>query len=133
MNKTTASKLFTSLVGLTALGVLLQGLWAGLFLRGEGRDPDWVDVHGTGAHITTGLGVVTAVVAAVWLRDRRPLLVGSIALAVLLLLESYLGGEITDSGKDDLTAVHVPLALAIMSLTVWLSLKAVQLRRSRNT
>jgi hypothetical protein len=43
---------------------------------------------------------------------------------VLLVVEAYLGGLIRDDGKDSLTAVHVPLALALMALAVWLPLRA---------
>ena len=38
--------------------------------------------------------------------------------------EAYLGGLIRDAGKDTLTAVHVPLAMALMGLAVWLPLRA---------
>jgi heme A synthase len=84
-----------------------------------------------GAHAATLLALLAAVVAIVKLRARRPLVVGSVVLALLLLLESFLGGLIRDERADTLTAVHVPLAMAIMAVTVWLSLKAVQLRRRR--
>jgi hypothetical protein len=127
-----ASKVFTSFVGLTALGVLLQGVWAGLFLRGETRDMDWVDIHGIGGDATTLFALLATITAVGWLRSRRPLLVGSVLLLVLLIAEAVLGRQITDNAEDDLTAVHVPLALVIMSLTVWLSVKAVQLRRAGN-
>ena len=45
-------------------------------------------------------------------------------LLVLLVVESYLGGEIVDHGKDSLTAVHVPLAMLIMAVAVWLPLRS---------
>jgi hypothetical protein len=117
--------LFASLAGVLALIVLLQGVFAGVFLEHDGaRDASasWIDAHAWGAHIGTVLAVVVAVYAAVRLRARRDLLIGSIALAVLFLAESYLGGAIRDDGKDTLTAVHVPLALGIMGLAVWLPL-----------
>ena len=41
-----------------------------------------------------------------------------------MALEAYLGGLIRDDGKDALTAVHVPLAMAIMAVSVWLPLRA---------
>jgi hypothetical protein len=129
-----AGKLFTSLVGLTALLVLLQGAFAGVFLEHDGRrdrSASWIDAHAMGAHAATLLALLAAVVAIVKLRARRPLVVGSVVLALLLLLESFLGGLIRDERADTLTAVHVPLAMAIMAVTVWLSLKAVQLRRRR--
>jgi hypothetical protein len=53
-------------------------------------------------------------------------MIGSATLVVLLAFESYLGGLIRDQGKDTLTAVHVPLALAIMALAVWLPVRSRQ-------
>jgi hypothetical protein len=91
--------LFSVLVGLCALAVLLQGLWAGIFLEHDGqRDAasSWIDLHARGAD-----------------------------LAILLAIgASYLGGVIRDQGKDVLTAVHVPLAVALMALVGWLPLRA---------
>lgn len=55
------------------------------------------------------------------------LLVGSAALFVLLLVESYLGGLIGDS--PDLEALHFPLALALIGLAVWLPTRARRLTR----
>ena len=67
-----------------------------------------------------------ALYAVVRLRDRKDLLVGSIALAVLFLGEAYIGGAIRDSGKDGWTAVHIPIAFAITALVVWLPLRAAR-------
>ena len=41
---------------------------------------------------------------------------------LLLLVESYVGGEIGD--RPWLTAVHFPLAMALVGLAVWLPLRA---------
>jgi hypothetical protein len=118
---------FGALTGLIAVVVLLQGLWAGIFLEKDGeRDAasGWIDVHAWGAHVATALAVV-AFAYAVWkLRSRRDLLVGSLLLLVVVVVESYIGGLIRDQGKDTLTAVHVPLAMATMGLVVWLPLRA---------
>jgi hypothetical protein len=62
-------------------------------------------------------------------RQRNPLfsvLIGLAALAVLLVVEVYLGGLIRDKGQDGLTAVHIPLAMALMALVVCLSLRATR-------
>jgi heme A synthase len=67
---------------------------------------------------------VALVIAWVKLRDRRDLLLGSTALVVLLVLESYIGGLIADDSQDSLTAIHVPLAMATMAVAVWLPLRA---------
>jgi hypothetical protein len=124
---TSSTSVFGALTGLTAVVVLLQGLWAGIFLEHDGkRDAasSWIDVHAWGAHIATALAVLT-VAWAVWkLRSRTDLLVGSILLLVVIVVESYIGGLIVDKSKDTLTAVHVPLAMITMGLVVWLPLRA---------
>lgn len=43
---------------------------------------------------------------------------------MLLVLEIYLGGLIRDGGQDSLTAVHIPLVMALMGLVVRLPLRA---------
>ena len=116
--------IYQVLIGLAALGVLLQGLWAGIFLEGEHRPDKWVNVHARGAEVTIGITVVAFVAAVIWLRHRRDLLIGTAVLAVVLVVEAYLGGRITDEGNDTLTAVHVPLAMVLMGLAIWLPLRA---------
>jgi hypothetical protein len=123
---TSRSRLFSALIGLAALAVLLQGLWAGLFLQHDGkRDAasSWIDVHARGAEVAIVLAAAATVTAFVKLRSRRDLWGGAAVLTVLLVLESYLGGLIRDQGKDTLTAVHVPLAMAIVALAVWLPVR----------
>jgi heme A synthase len=123
------SGLFTILVGLASLGVLLQGLWAGIFIRpGQAFDGTWVTVHARGAEVTIALALAAAVVAFLWLRPRRDLVIGSAALVVLLAFEAFIGGEVYDN--QWLTAVHIPLALALMGLAVWLPLRARSARRA---
>jgi hypothetical protein len=120
---------FSTLIGLSALAVLLQGLWAGIFLQHDGQRDDasgWIDVHARGADIAILLAAAATIVAFVRLRPRKDLWVGSAALTALLVLESYIGGLIRDDGKDVLTAVHVPIAMALMALVVWLPLRARQ-------
>jgi ABC-type Na+ efflux pump permease subunit len=122
-----ASVVFAVLVGLVALAVLLQGLWAGIFLQHDGHRDDadsWIEVHALGGEVALVLAALATAWALWRLRARRELWLGSLALTVLLVVEAYLGGLIRDDGKDTLTAVHVPLALAIMALAVWLPLRA---------
>jgi len=123
----TSRKVFSATAGLCALAVLLQGLWAGIFLEHDGQRDDagsWIDVHARGGEVALVLAVL-ATGYAIWkLRDRKDLIVGAAALALLLLVESYLGGLIRDSGRDTLTAVHVPLGMAILAVAVWLPLRA---------
>jgi Cytochrome oxidase assembly protein. len=122
-------RLFGTLIGLAALAVLVQGLWAGIFLEHDGeRDAagKWINVHARGAEVALALAALATVVAFVKLRQRKDLWIGSAALTVLIVLESYLGGLIRDQSKDTLTAVHVPLAMALMGLAVWLPFQATR-------
>ena len=122
-----ASVVFAVLVGLAALAVLLQGLWAGIFLQHDGHRDDagsWIEVHALGGEVALALAALATAWALWRLRAQPELWLGSLALTVLLVLEAYLGGLISDDGKDSLTAVHVPLALALMALAVWLPLRA---------
>ena len=114
---------WSALIGLTTLGVLLQGLWAGLFLRrGAGGHSTWVAVHQHGGETTVLLALLATVAALVWLRHRRDLLIGTALLLVLLVVELVLGYTIGDSSSA--VALHVPLALLIMGLAVWLPVTA---------
>lgn len=124
---TERSTLFTVVIGLAALAILLQGLWAGIFLEHDGaRDAasSWIDLHAMGGYVAIGLAALATVLGLVQLRARRDLWIGSLVLTALLVLEVYLGGLIRDAGQDTLTAVHVPFALAIMALAVSLLLRA---------
>jgi len=128
----TRNTLFNVLLGLTALAVLLQALWAGIFLQHDGeRDAasNWIDVHARGSEITIVLALLATVVAMIKLRHRKDLWIGTAALTELLVLESYLGGLIRDNSKDGLTVVHIPLGMAIMALAVWIPMRA-RTRRS---
>ena len=127
----TPDPLFAALTGVTALAVALQFVFAGVFLRYDGKrdaSSSWIDAHAWGAHIGTVAAVAAALYAIARLRHRKDLLVGSVALAGLFLVEAYIGGAIRDSGKDSWTAVHVPIAFLLTVLVVWLPLRA---RRSR--
>ena len=116
---------YTAIIGVAAVLVLLQAVWAGLFIReGEDYRDNWVEIHARGADLAIILGIVAFVVLVVKLRSRRDLLIGTAAFVVALVLEAYLGGLIGDSPA--LTVVHFPLAMAIMGLSVWLPLRAVR-------
>jgi hypothetical protein len=110
---------WSALVGLATLGVLLQGLWAGLFLRRDVDGHSWFSVHQHGGEATVTLAALAMIAAVVWLRHRRDLLVGTALFLVLLVVEYFLGRA---GGAS--VAVHVPLALLIMGLAVWLPLAA---------
>jgi hypothetical protein len=119
---TTSTKphpLWSALIGLTTLGVLLQGLWAGLFLRRDTDGGTWVAVHQHGGEATVTLALLATIAAALWLRHRSDLLGGTVLLLVLLVVEYFLGRAGGGS-----VAVHVPLALLIMGVAVWLPVAA---------
>jgi hypothetical protein len=130
--RTARDPLYASVIGLTSLVILLQGLWAGLFIR-EGKDFDatsaqsnWVEVHDWGARTAIVLAFASFVVAVWRLRIRKDLVVGTGALLLLLLVEAYIGGEIGDHGSWP--TVHIPLAMGLMGLSVWLPSRAVRSR-----
>ncbi|MCU1602257.1 MAG: hypothetical protein JWO22_2966 [Frankiales bacterium] len=123
----TRDPLFSALTGVIALVVLMQFVFAGVFLRYDGKRDDsssWIDAHAMGAHIGTVLAVIAAVYAVVRLRARKDLLIGSVLLAVLFLVESYIGGAIRDDGKDSWTAIHIPIAFLLTAVVVWLPMRA---------
>jgi hypothetical protein len=122
------SPLYSALVGLAALGVLLQGVWAGLFIREDQHYVSrWVAVHSLDGQVTAALALVATVVAFVQLRARRDLVLGTAVLTLLLVAEIGLGASL--DAAPGLLALHIPLALAIMALAVWLPLRARAGRR----
>jgi ABC-type uncharacterized transport system permease subunit len=122
---------FAALTSLAGLAVLLQGVWAGLFIEYADR-PDhghgWLDVHARGGEIACLLALLATAWALFRLRDRRELLIGAAALTVLLVLVAYVGGLITDDSKDVLIPLHIPLALLAFGLTVGLAARALLAR-----
>ena len=122
---------FVRLVGLTAVGVLLQAVTAGVFVGQDGRD-SWINAHGVIADVTWVLALVTAVYALRRVRPtgHRRLWIGSALLFVLALAQTGIGHLITDAGMDGLIVVHVPLAMLIFGLAAWLSHAAVTARRA---
>ena len=114
---------FSALTGLAGLVVLLQGLWAGIFVKEHQDYPHtWIVVHSVGAKVAFALAVLAAVLAFWKLRPRRDLWIGGTAFALLILLESYVGGLIGQ--HQSLTALHFPLAMALVGLAVWLPIRA---------
>ena len=127
----TAATSYLVLVELAGLAVLLQGLWAGIFLETDGARDEasrWIDVHARGADVAISLAALATVVAFFWLRDQADLWIVGALLTTLMLTESYLGGLIRDDSQDALTAVHVPLAMIITSLVAYLIFRALRTR-----
>jgi hypothetical protein len=115
---------YSALIGVAAFAILLQGLWAGLFIGHQGEG--WVEVHAVGGEVAIASAAAASLLVIWKLRSRRDLLIGTLLVTVLLVLEAYLGGLIADEHQDALTAVHVPLAMALISLAVWLPLRATR-------
>lgn len=121
---------FAALIGLTSLAILLQGIFAGVFIE-PGAHSGWLNAHDVNADIASALSIVTAVYAVVWLRAAaRSLAIGAVVLAALVIALTAIGHAIANSGDTGLTPVHVPLALLAFGLTIWLSVKARSLRRA---
>jgi hypothetical protein len=124
---------FAALTGLTSLAILLQGVFAGEFINRTNHG-GWLSAHDVNADVVVVLAVVTAVYAVVSLRAAaRPLVIGSIVLAVLVVAQVGIGHAITDGNDDGLLVVHVPLALLVFGLTIWLSVGARVMRRGAST
>ena len=114
---------YTVVVAVTSLVVLLQGLWAGLFVHeGEGYQDTWVQVHDLGAKLSIALALTALVVAVVKLRSRRDLIIGTAVFLVLLAVEGHLGSLI--GGSPAVTAIHFPLGMGLMGLAVWLPFRS---------
>lgn len=114
-----------ALIWILAAGVVLQGLWAGVFLQHDwrgGESAAWVDVHARTGELIILVAGATTVLAYRRLPDRRTIYRASAALTGLLVLEAFLGGLIRDHNIWWLTAVHIPLAMVLVWLTVKLAL-----------
>lgn len=110
------SKVLGMILGIAALLILLQGVWAGVFMNKKGSaHQSWVDIHGHMGEATALVAVIAFVWALVKLRDRRDVLIGTAAFAVVVIATVAVGM----AGKGGLV-VHLPLALCAMGLAVWL-------------
>ncbi|MFI6742766.1 hypothetical protein ACIBI9_58575 [Nonomuraea sp. NPDC050451] len=102
---------FKAVVVLNTLSVLAQAVTAGQLMSGGG-----VGTHIMGAVTMHVLGLVQLVSAVLLWRPGRgagwPALV-SLAVLLLGLVQSAVGGK-------GVVAVHVPLAMALFGLSVWL-------------
>jgi hypothetical protein len=121
---------FAVLVGLVSFAVLLQAVVAGIFVNQEGRD-SWVEVHGVIADVTWVTALAAAIVGFRHVRHSHPRLwLASAALFVFALAQTGIGHLMTDGGMDGLAVVHVPLAMLIFGLALWLALAVVRNRRT---
>jgi hypothetical protein len=118
---------FAGLAGLTSLAIMFQALSAGAFESGHGG---WLNAHHAVGVVTAVFAVLTAVFGIARLRKVAPKLVrGSVALAVVAVVQVGLGHAVTH-GHSSLLILHIPLALSLFGLTVWLSISSRALRRT---
>ena len=121
---------YAALVGLVSLAIVLQGIFAGVFIE-PGSHSGALNAHNVNADVALGLAIVAAGYAIAFLRDAAPaLVIRSVVLVALLIALVAIGHAITGSGDNSLTPVHVPLALFAFGLTIWLSVRARSLRKA---
>lgn len=117
------SRLYNSVIGLAGLGILLQGVWAGLFIHEkEEFHQRWVDVHSVGGTVIAVLALIAVIIALVQLRPRRDIVAMTIVFFLLVVAEVLIGGLIGDT--PGLAALHIPLALFLMGMVAVLSFRA---------
>jgi uncharacterized membrane protein YhaH (DUF805 family) len=121
--------MFSILNGLTLLGVLLQAVWAGEFIDRAGHEA-WITVHEIGAFVVVALALATALATVTLRRTHSTLTLGALALFVLIVVQTGLGETITRAGATTLIVAHVPIAILIFGLGVYLSGVGARLRRS---
>jgi uncharacterized membrane protein len=127
---TTTLKAFSALVGVTSLSIFLQAVTAGEFVSQKDRD-GWIAAHSVIAYVVDVFALATMIVAIVVFRKvSRSLLVGSVILFALVVIQGFLGHQITDDHQDWLIGIHVPLAFIIFGIAVWLPIQSAVLRRA---
>lgn len=113
----------------TSVAILAQAATAGVFVDKTDAD-NWVTIHGIIADVSWVLALASAAIGWFTIRRATPHLAHwAIALFVLTLAQTGLGHLITDYGYDALIEVHVPLAMVIFGLTVWITVRARRLHR----
>ncbi len=100
--------------------VLAQSVRAGLF-QSQGYAERWVRFHDIGGEITLTPAVLSLIAAVISLRQRTALLIGTVVLTLLVALEWFLGDQMGGvSAPAWFQAVHVPLAMVLLALAVYL-------------
>ncbi|MGH3434881.1 MAG: hypothetical protein ACRDRN_00270 [Sciscionella sp.] len=119
---------FAILAWLTVLGVVLQAVWAGEFLGKAGSG--FVQFHQITAYVLVVLSLAAAILAGAQLRHTRPALMWpGIGLFVLMIIQTGLGQAASQDGPHALIAAHIPVAMLIMGLSVYLAIASAWLRR----
>jgi hypothetical protein len=118
---------FAALTGVTTLGVFLQAVSAGLFMANRGAK-GWVTVHDIVGEVTVVAALATMIVAIVAFRRSAPVLMGASILLFVMLVAQVAIGKALDA-VHGLVAVHVPLALLIFAVTIWMAVRGAVVRR----
>jgi hypothetical protein len=122
------ARAFLVLSALTSLAILLQGVTAGQFLGREAEG--WVTTHGVIADVSWVLALVTAIFGARAIRAvAQRLVIWAGVLFVVTLAQTGVGHLMTDYHKN-LVALHVPLAMVVLGLTIWVTVRAARLDRA---
>jgi hypothetical protein len=125
-----AIRTFTALTGVTSLLIFLQAVTAGEFVSQDDRD-SWIAVHNIVGNITLVVALGVAIFTIIAFRaSNRVLMWATVGLFILLLAQTVMGHLITDAKQDGWIGVHVPVALIVFGLTIWLSIRAVALRKA---
>lgn len=120
-------RVFSILNGLALLCILLQGVSAG-GLVGRVGGVGWLRFHQIIGFTALIIALVAAIVAVATLRRFAVLAWGATALFVLLVIQNGVGSSI--GSVRPLLLVHVPLAMLIMGLGVYLSVAGGRARRA---
>ncbi len=132
----TAVKSIAAIVGVLALGVLVQAVTSGVFVREQHRD-GWINAHSGVAYVVALMALAAVVVAVGMWRGKAgaPVVIAeTVAMLVAVVVQVGIGQQIGDLGKagthPGLLAIHIPLALIIFGLALHLSTYVANLRRS---
>jgi heme A synthase len=133
ISSTRIFRAFSILAGLTTLAVFTQAVIAGEFVSQDHRK-GWINVHDVVADVVAALALATMIFSIVTLRKvSRALMIGTIILFVLVVIQIFLGHQITDNNQDWLIGIHVPLAFIIFGIAIWLPIRSVTLRRANGS
>lgn len=131
-----AIKSMAAIVGVLALGVLVQAVTSGVFAREPNRE-GWINAHLGVAYVVALLALAAVVVALGMWRGKvgAPVVIAeTVALLVAVVVQVGIGPQIGRLDKagahPGLLVVHIPLALIIFGLALHLSTYVANLRWS---
>ena len=124
------ARTYVALVALTPLTVIIQGVLFAAFYS-EGGRRGFIDAHGAVADISLLVVVLIVTPLAFLARFHRKRRIGwlSLTLAVLWFVQHSLGYGIADVRWLD--TIHIPLAISIFGLALYLTDRAYRALRER--